>query len=254
MKKPIGLPITVGCATVLMLHTAVAQEEAPTPTPVVEIFGCTFIEGSDMEDLTAVATRWSAWADDNEITNYTAFILTPYLYSDQLTYDVLWLGAWPNGAAMGAGEAVWFAEGGDVADDFDAVVDCSIHALFAEVMLRQPEAPPPEGALVTFEDCKVQDGRTVTEAVTAVLEWTNYLAENGTDHFSAAFFPLAGESDEAGYDFKRVQGFSSIQDYGEFVDINTRGGYERHEELFSRLLTCDSPRVYVGDLVRLAAP
>src|SRR3970040_2129084 len=108
MRKLFGLPIVFGCATVVILDAAVAQEEAPTPTPVIEIFGCTYNDGNDMEDLLAVTARWYAWADGNERDDYTSIPFTPYLYSGQLTYDVLWLGAWPNATAMGAGEAVWF--------------------------------------------------------------------------------------------------------------------------------------------------
>ena len=251
MRNLFGLPIAVGCATVLILDTAVGQEEAPTPTPVIEIFGCTYNDGNDMEDLLAVTARWNAWADRNEIDDYTAILFTPYLYSGQLTYDVLWLGAWPNGTAMGAGEAVWFAEGGDLGDDFDAVVDCSAHAQFAEVVIREPGGPPPEGGMAAFQDCTVHDGRTVPEAIEAVTEWSSYLAENGSEPFSAILFALAGESPEADYTFKAVEGFESIEAYGQFVDVYTRGGFQRAEDLFGRLLTCDSPRLYRIDPVRL---
>jgi hypothetical protein len=37
------------------------------------------------------------------------------------------------------------------------------------------------------------------------------------------------------------------------LDVITRGGYQRADELFGRLLDCNSPRVYLFDLVRSAA-
>jgi hypothetical protein len=254
MRKPIGLPTVIGCVTVLFLHAAVAQEEAPAPTPVLEVFGCNFTEGNNMEDYLAVTARWNEWADSNGVDDYSGYILTPYLYSADLTYDFVWVGGWPNGAAMAAGEALWLAEGGDLLADFDATAECSLHAQFAEVVLRRPEGSPPEAPIFMFADCKVSDGRTADEALAATGQWNTYLQENGSDHFSAALFPIAGESEDAGYDYKEIQGFESIDGYGRVVDIVTAGGYERAEELFSRLVTCDSPRVYVGNRVRSAAP
>lgn len=254
MKKLIARAVIALCGALLCAQSVTAQEDAPMPTPVVEIFGCNFNDGNDMEDLLAVTARWNAWADRNDSTDYTAFIAVPYLYSDQLTFDALWIGGWPNGAAMGAGEALWFTEGQDLAADFDAVADCSVHAQFAEVVIHAPEGAPPENGLAAFSDCSVREGRTVPEAITALTQWSEYLADRGHDMFSAILFPLAGESSEADYMFKAVDGFQSVEAYGAFVDTYTGGGFTRADELFGRLLDCNSPRLYMLDLVRQAAP
>jgi hypothetical protein len=249
--------LTILCFAPLVLAAAAsAQEQAPAtpePTPVVEVFGCNFNGSNDMADLQAATARWNTWADRNNVTNYTAFLMTPYLHSDQLTYDVLWLGAWPNGTAMGEEEAKWFATGGEVEQGFAAVIDCSLHAQYAEFVIGAPEGPPPEAPIGAFSDCKIQDGRTVDEALAALVEWREYLVENGVNEFNAVFFPVAGGSPDADYDFKTVEGYETIQSYGRALDVITRGGYQRADELFSRLLDCDSPRVYIFDRVRLAA-
>jgi hypothetical protein len=252
MKTRIAIPLLC-LAPLVLVGTASAQEEAPQPTPIVEVFGCTFNGSNDMADLQAVTTRWNAWADRNNISDYTAFLMTPYLHSDQLTYDVLWLGAWPNGTAMGVDEAPWIAGGGDVEEEFAAVIDCSSHAQYAEFVIGAPEGPVPEAPIVAFSDCKVDEGRTVEEAITALAQWREYLVANGVDEFNAVFFPIAGESPDSDYDFKTVEGYENIQSYGRMLDVITRGGYQRADELFGRLLDCDSPRVYVFDLVRRAA-
>ena len=243
----------LGFAPLLLAAAASAQEQAPQPTPVVEVFGCTFNGTNDMADLQAVTTRWNTWADRNNITNYTAFLMTPYLHSDQLTYDVLWLGAWPNGTAMGTEEAKWFATGGEVEEGFSEVIDCSTHAQYAEFVIGAPEGPTPEAPIAAFSDCKVHEGRTVDEALTALGQWREYLVANGVNEFNAVFFPVAGESPDADYDFKTVEGYETIESYGRALDVVTRGGYQRAGELFDRLLECDSPRVYIFDLVRRAA-
>jgi hypothetical protein len=230
-----------------------AQEEAAQATPIVEIFGCNYKGTNDTADLQAVTARWSAWADRVNMNDYTAFLATPYLHSDQLTYDVLWLGSWPSGTAMGASEAVWFAEGGVLEDQFNAVVDCSAHVQYAELVLGAPEGPTPEAPVVAFSDCTVHEGRTADEAITALGQWREYLVANGVNEFNAVFFPIAGEEPDAEYSFKSIEGYETIQSYGRALDVITRGGYVRAEELFGRLLDCDSPRVYLFDLIRAAA-
>ena len=253
MKSRIALPILSFLAPFVLVNAASAQEQAPQPTPVVEVYGCTFNGTNDMADLQAVTTRWNAWADRHNFTDYTAFIMTPYLHSDQLTYDVLWLGAWPNGTAMGVGEAVWFAEGGDLQEEFNAVIDCTTHTQYAEFVIGAPEGPTPEAPMAAFSDCTVREGRTTDEAITALAQWREYLVANGVNEFNAVFFPVAGEEPDADYDFKTVEGYETIQSYGRALDVITRGGYQRADELFGRLLDCNSPRVYAFDLVRRAA-
>jgi hypothetical protein len=253
MTSRIAFSVFCSFTSLGLVSAASAQEQAPQPTPVVEIFGCNYNGSNDMADLQAVTTRWNAWADRNNISDYTAFLVTPYLHSDQLTFDVLWLGAWPNGTAMGAGEALWFAEGGELEDQFNAVVDCSTHAQYAELVIGAPEGPVPEAPVVAFSDCTVHDGRTVEEALTALGQWREYLVANGVNEFNAVLFPVAGADPDADYDFKSVEGYETIQSYGRALDVVTRGGYMRAGELFGRLLDCNSPRVYLFDLVRRAA-
>jgi hypothetical protein len=255
MSKKIASSCIGMCAVLLSMHDASAQQPgAGAPTPLLEVYGCNFVNDNDIGDWNALATRFNAWADRNNLKDYTAFTMLPYVYSDQLPYDVLWLGAFPNGAAMGADEAVYFARGAEIETAFGAIVDCSIHQHFAALNLRTPGGPPPEtNGIASFSDCKVSEGRTVEEAVEAIGEWNAYLTEHGSDLFSALLFPLAGETAEADYDFKAVEGFSSIEAYGRNVDVVTSGGFRRADELFGRLLDCDSPRLYRLNRVRLAA-
>ena len=71
--------------------------------------------------------------------------------------------------------------------------------------------------------------------------------------FAAMLFGLAGLPEEdADYTFKEVEGFESIEAYGKYTDVYTGGGFLRAEELFGRLLECNSARVYALNRVRLA--
>jgi hypothetical protein len=254
MKQILGLLGACATSVAVLVTGAEAQQNETPPTPVIEVFPCTYRDNNDMDNLRSVNARFNTWADRNNVTTYTAFTLTPYAYSADLEADVLWLGAWPNGAAMGDNEALWLSQGGDVSAAFDAVVECNSHSLYAEVVINQPSTPPPETGVAMFEDCTVHDGRTVGEAIAAATQWVEYTKARGApDGFSAFLFPLAGLEGDADYDFKVVTGFDSMQAFGRATDLYTGGGFLRAEELFGRLLTCNSPRVYTLERVRLAA-
>ena len=68
-----------------------------------------------------------------------------------------------------------------------------------------------------------------------------------------AFWASGSTRDDADYTFKSVEGFESIEAYGQYTDVYTGGGFLRAEELFGRLLDCNSARVYALNRVRLAA-
>lgn len=243
----------IGVTSVFIFLNAQAQQNQPAPAPVIEIYPCTYRANNDIDNLRTVGARFNTWADRNSMTNYTAFMATPYAYSADLDADVLWLGGWPNGTAMGVGEARWLSQGGDVAAAFDAVVECNAHSLYAEVVVNQPSGPPPQNGVAMFEDCKVHDGRTANEAIGALGQWAEYTKSRGSDAFSAVLFPLAGLGNDADYTFKLVTGFSSMEEFGKGTDMYTGGGFMRAEELFGRLLDCNSARVYTLERVRLAA-
>jgi hypothetical protein len=243
----------LGAASVFVVATGAQAQENPAPTPVVEIYQCTYKGANDDADLRAVTTRFNAWADRNNVRDYTAFVATPYAYSPELEADMLWIGAWPNGAAMGAGESLYLAQGDEVAAAFDAIVDCSAHALYAEVIVSQPPGEPSQNPIAMFEDCTVHEGRTAEEAIAAFGQWAEYKKGRGFDEFNAILFPLAGLTNDADYTFKAVTGFDSMAAFGKSVDMYTGGGFMRAEELFGRLLDCNSARVYTLDRARLAA-
>jgi len=256
MNKLLCLLVIGACAVLCGLNSANAQAPAPAAAPagIAEIYACNFNDNKHMSDLLAVAGRWSAWADRHNMTDYNALIMQPYVYSPDITYDALWVGAWPSGAAMGAGEATWFAEGKDLQAQFDAVADCGSHAHYATIPMRTPAGPPPTtGGLVSFEDCKLHEGRTIPEAIAAGRQWLEYLAGMGSDTFSVLLIPLAGQTKDANFAFKVVTGFGSVQAYGKYLDVYTGGGFRKADELFGRLLDCDSARVYTSNRIRSAA-
>lgn len=255
MTKTSALSALAGTAVCCLAGSALAQQPAQMqPTPILEIFACNFNANNDRDDLNAAAARWTAWADRNNVRDYTAFIGTPFLYSTDQTFDVIWIGGWPNATAMGAGESLYFRTGQEINAGFAAVVDCSSHSQWAEVVVNVPGTPAPENGIAVFNDCELRDDRTVPEVLAALGQVGEYFAGRGSpDAFVAALFPIAGLADDEDYDFKLVRGFNSIEDYGKGLDLYTGGGFLRVGELTDRLMRCDSSRVYAIDRVRLAA-
>lgn len=255
MKR--SLELTFAClafSAALFCATGVNAQEDQQDVAIIEIFACNYNAGNDMDDLLAVTSRWNAWADRNSLTDYTAIILTPYLYSEQIDFDVAWLGVYPSGEAMGAGEGVWFASGQDLQADFDEVVSCAAHTQFAGLAQNTPAEPASAtGGLLGLQNCTFHEGHIFPEAQAAIGQWSSYLEENGSDLFMGVLFPLAGESSEASYAFKAATGFDSTQAYGHFLDVYVGGGFQRADEIFDRIIECDNPRLYVTNRVRTAA-
>ena len=81
MKQSFTLLGMAATSAALLETGAQAQQNQPAPTPVVEIYQCTYRGSNDMDDVRSVAARFTAWADRNNMTNYTAFTATPYAYS-----------------------------------------------------------------------------------------------------------------------------------------------------------------------------
>jgi hypothetical protein len=246
--------LTVIAATVGSASTGLAQQNAPMPTPIVEIFACNLNDGSDMADLNVVTTRFNGWADRNNVADYTAFLARPWVYSADLPYDVLWLGAWQNGTAMAQGETLYMTQGEEIAAAFEEVIDCPAHSLYASVGIREPDGPPPQSPVAVFRDCTLRDGRTVPEALDALGQWSEHTAGLGASPFTAALFALGGLTDEQEYTFKAVEGFDSMEALGEFMDVYTAGAFMRAEEIFGRIMECNSPRIYMLTRVRAATP
>jgi hypothetical protein len=255
MNKTLVLLGALLSAAVLIATPAIAQQNAPPmPAPVVELYGCKFNANKGMNDLHAVTTRWNTWADKNKMTDYSAFIATPFLHSADLPNDVVWLGAWPNAAAMARDAALsQTKEGREIDAAFDAVGPCASHALYAELVIRRPKSPPPANGVAVFRDCTVRDGRTVSEAITAMGQVAEYMTGRGSEAFNAFLFPLAGLPNNAHYTFKEVVGFGSMDAFGKDLDVYTAGGFQRFEELLGRVIDCNSARVYTLERARQAA-
>ena len=234
------------------IGNAIAEEKmAPPSFSPLEIIACNFVKGKDMDDLAKVAAKWNTWMDKSNAPAYSAYTLAPLYHSEEISFDVAWLGSWENGVTMGAGMKHWHSEGKSMQADFDRVVDCKTSSNFAMFTVTPPKEPGSIDA-AEFSNCKIKKGRTVKEAVGAIREWVKYREAAGTDAARWLFFPAYGESSDADYDFKWVTGYPSYDAFGRAFDqFGTGGGYRKYREIFGRLMTCDAARLYDVTAVRV---
>ena len=254
MKKLLKA-ISVAVFIPLAMGTAVAQvsEEGMGKVVPVEIFACTYNNRQDEGDLNEVIARWNRWMDERNIDSYAAWTLTPYHYTTEQEFDLLWLGAYKDGNAMGAGTDQWFAEGGDVNDGFEEVLTCGAHIGLASAMYKSPaNDETPASGIITMMDCELNEGRRYTDIKAAEMAWAKHMTDSGSTAGTFHWFPVFGGGD-AEYDYKVVNAYANYTELGaDWERISNGGGREVSTEIFGDIDECDDARVYIATSVRAA--
>ena len=249
--KNLTMRIAMPFLLMVAMTSVNAQDEVPMWAPL-ELYGCNFVDGADMDDLNAVIDTWNEWMDENNIDSYTAVVLSPYFTAGSFPYSVLWIGVWEDGAALG-GTQQWLSEGGEIQDDFGEVIECPLHQAFAVNNVQEP-AEAAGIVPVAFSNCTINEGRIGPEARAAIVEYIEFLADNGSVNGHWILRPAAGEELEADYSFKWVRAYSSWNEIGGYFDLLFNGGgFQALGEITGRVMSCDSPRVYNSRLVRQMA-
>ncbi len=240
--------LSAACLLVLGTTSASAQDGPLTWTPV-ELIGCNFNDGSNMEDLNGVIDTWNEWMDETGQNDYLGVVLEPYFTATDFPFDVLWLGAWQDAAGM-AGMQQWLTDGAEILADFGEVVTCPLHQGFASANIKQPGEA--EGIVpVAFQNCTIAENRSGPQAVGAITEFSEYLTEQGHNGGHWIMRPAAGEATDASYNFKWVRSHSSWAALGDYFEVMyNQGGFGRLGDGLENLLACDSPRVYNSRLAR----
>lgn len=244
-------------AAMVCIPVAHAQDEEEPGLPVVpvEIFTCSYLEGKGSGDLDAVIAEWNDWMDDRGVDDYFAMTLTPFYFgASGYSFDVGWLGSWPDGASMGRGTDRWITEGGEMAATFGDVVDCDTHSNFATIELKSPgEGPAPDTIVAAFSDCEVTEGVPFDELMAALESWSAYQEESGYSNGAWMMFPVYGGGGVE-FDFKLVDGYDNHTALGADYDRYGRGGdYVKYGELLGDKLECDDARVYNARIRRRPA-
>ena len=226
------------------------EEESDVRFTPIEIWACNFEEGKGPDDLDAVNAKWNAWMDEQGANDYFAALMYPNFHND-IGFDVAWIGGWPNGNAMGAGiDMMW--EDDETSDDYNAVLDCPSHSLYASVRMKDPgDSGEDDGNFVlSFSDCSIEEANTMDDVRAANEAWNAYADEHGFTGGSWFFWPVWGAAQDADFDFKAIGSAASYTALGSNFQLMADGHWRKSQEIWSDVLDCDSDRIYTGKMVR----
>lgn len=244
MTKTLMTLVASGLMLVAGSNSAVAQdEEEMNAAAPVELYTCKYNEGKGPADLDKVVAKWNKWADGHEMSDYSAWTLTPYFAGDEQDFDVAWLGVSPTGKGLGAGLDAWLADGSALQAEFDSIAPCDSHSMFAAVEFKQPpKRKDPSKVVISFSDCSIKEGKTFDDVAAALGSWSEFRSGQGSTAGMWVFFPVYGGGGEE-FDFKYVASYGSFEELG--VDYDNYDS-DKADELFSGLVDCDSSRVYIA--------
>lgn len=248
-RKMNRLMVIALVSVVFFIGTTAAQ--AQQKVVPIEAYLCTYVEGKTRVDLDKVTDKWNKWMDDNSATPYTAWVMEPVLKPASLPIEVVWLGAWQNGNAMGKGMQEWITKGGLLQAEFNRVLDCPEHSNAASLNIRLPRNDwPGEMGVAVFANCEVDDDSDIDAALAAMKAWADYMDTTGSMAGMWVFFPFYG-SEVTDWDFKIVTSYPDYISFGaEWENYANNDGWNKAMEIGEDIMECDSPRVYHSTTAR----
>jgi hypothetical protein len=219
----------------------------------VELYTCKYKDGQTAANLHSVIDGWNRFEDANKTDTYAAWLLTPFFFGTEQDFDVIWLGAYKDGNAMGKGLQNWLTKGGEQQAAFDKVIDCDAHSAYASAMYKAPAAgTTPASGFITIMDCKLNEGHKYPDIKAAELKWAEHLKKSGSKAGYYHWMPYFGGGD-ADFDYKVAFAYSSFEEIGaDFEGFANGGGRELSTEIFGDIDECDDARVYMSTSVREA--
>jgi hypothetical protein len=219
----------------------------------VELYTCKYKEGQTKANLMSVIDGWNRFQDAQKTDSYAAWLLTPYFYGTEQDFDVIWLGAYKDGNAMGKGLQNWLTKGGEQQAAFAKVIDCDAHSAYASAMYKAPAAgSTPASGFITIMDCKLNEEHKYPDIKAAELKWAEHLRKSGSKAGYYHWMPYFGGGD-ADFDYKVAFAYSSFEEIGaDFEGFANGGGRELSMEIFGDIDECDDARVYISTSVREA--
>lgn len=239
-------------ALTLGMMSSHAQNGPPQFRPI-EIWACSFNDGMDQSDMDDVYEDLVESVGD---TPYAAFQMNPY-YAGQFgqNFDFIYLGAWADGAVMGADMSTYL---GTPDEEWDETVDCQ-GTMFASNWIQQPPAAPADDGstfVMAVSDCNVAAGSTPAQAVGAISRFNDYRVANGMTVGTLVWFPVYGGGD-AEFDFKLTSVYPSAVQMGDaFKWTVDNAAYNVSGQMMQGVVACDEARMYTGRAIvnNLAPP
>ncbi|MFC1719897.1 hypothetical protein ACFL00_02000 [Pseudomonadota bacterium] len=226
---------------------AVSAQDSAIKVVPVELFTCNYNDGKGPADLDAVIDKWTVWADKKKIEDYAAWTLTPYYFGQKQEFDVIWLGAGKDGAALGRAQDAYMAENEGLHQAFSEVLSCDAHGNFASIRFKAGEqGKTPENSILTFSDCTYKEGASFSSLGAAMNDWAQYLTDAGSTSSIFAWYPAYGGGGEE-FSFKWLETYKNLADLGAGFDrFGSGSGWVTYNRLLGHLIDCDASRAYVA--------
>ncbi len=251
MNKMYQLLITAAVVGALLAPTTRADDHMGGGWGGTELYGCEMNEGQSPADLMNVVSEWNGWADEKNLENYFAWILTPVFGADiNFERTAFWFGFTPDFVDMGKSLDMWFTEGAELNAKFNDVWTCSAHMEFASMIVRANDGEASSG-YASFTDCSFKEGRRFEDLMAATEKYNAYLDGQGVNEVTVYHLPGHGNPQDADYQMKISSWVSDLTAYGENAEkyVN-QNGWKAYQDTVGSVVSCDSPRMYTATLVR----
>jgi len=235
-----------GCLFLTASSNVVAQDDGMLMIPV-ELFTCNYNDQKGPGDLDKVIAKWNKWADKSGVDDYAAWTLTPFYFSAEQEFDVIWLGAGKDAVALGKAQDSYLAEDDGLHAAFNEVLSCDAHMNYASINFKAaPKGATPANSVLTFSDCKFQEGATFEALGAAMGQWSQHLTDGGSNAAIFHWYPAYGGGQEE-FSFKWLEAHKNFAELGADYERYGNGrGFETYGRLFNHLISCDSSRAYIA--------
>ncbi|MCZ6640920.1 MAG: hypothetical protein O7F71_05045 [Gammaproteobacteria bacterium] len=200
--------VAVAGTAFFLVFISITALAADSP-PIVEAYGCNFVDGKGMADLDAVAEYYASnrsKIDSPELQKLRSVVWTPFRGS--VDVDLVWfnsnvtLNEW--GSLTDAYESS--SVGRDIQAKFDAVALCETSGLYTnEVLLRtDKQFEQDDGVMIESFRCEYRPGQGVVDSDAAIAAWKPVFEKAVSATNSAAFVArrqpiISGSGFDLGY-------------------------------------------------------
>jgi len=216
----------------------------------MEGYQCNVAEGKDMDDVVKFAEKTlNPYADENWSAPYNAFIMTPFLRSEEIDFDFAWVGFTNNHKELGIIQDSWFSETATkTSEQWSKLSDCASQGYYTAIEARAPSVPFVQGETTYFAvySCSFKEGKSVKDLAESDRAWNEYNDKRGFTGGVWRWVPGPGTSNAFEGDFFMNVSYNSWEELGEYLDDAFWEKTPRPESI----LNCDKPRVYAANNVR----
>jgi len=245
MKNLYLVAAAVSCTVFGAVSPATAQEAAAPQFQPVEMYVCNYRDGKGQREFDRALRLMSEVESSDE--PYAGWRLFPYMVTPEQEFDFIYFGAYRDGKGYGRDMAAYVKMAADAGKAWDEAAECDTSLWASHQIMAPPEGEDDGEFLLSFQDCKIAEGRTAMQAMDGLRRWAKYRSDNGSQLGTWAWFPVYGAAAED-FHFKLIGGFDSLVDVGNsFSWMVDNQAYLVRDDMLGGLVSCDVGRLYSGE-------